>query len=192
MFNRTRNHADAAAAQTGNESPVSSQAQEEEEEFMNAYPDSTVPPSDSDNTARTDPSQLVTALGPFQRCLEDAYHQKDAELWYDNCREALLNAYLICKQNQWIPVRNTIQEMGRILHSYHTAGDTFGCLSFLRESYQSLTVMVGDIIVGKVREGVIRKWAALYEKTVSSMTAAGIPLTRDTEERESATAHDAP
>jgi len=192
MFNRARNHDNDAATQTENEPPVSSQAQEEEEESMNVYPDSTVPPSDSENTAKTDPSQLVAALAPFQRCLEDAYHQNDAELWYDNCREALLNAYLICKQNQWVPVRNTIQEMGRILHSYHAAGETFECLSFLRESYQALTVMVGDIIVGKVRDGVIRKWAALYEKTVSSMTAAGIPLTRDTEEKEIVTAHDAP
>ncbi len=70
-------------------------------------------------------------------------------------------------------------ETGRILQSYEDAGRANDCVPFLADSYEILCLMVGDLIVDKVRPGVLRKWHDCYERALDDLAAQGLALVQD-------------
>src|SRR5690606_365585 len=77
---------------------------------------------------------------------------------------------------------------GRVLQTYENAGRANECVPFLADSYEILCLMVGDLIVDKVRSGVIRKWRERYQVALEDIAAKGLVLVRDEEDRRSAKA----
>ena len=84
----------------------------------------------------------------------------------------------------WTPVKDALIDTARILHSYDCVGRRRDAIPFLNNSYEILSLMVGDLIVDKVRSGVIQKWKDLYGKTLDELKSAGIALVEDEEEYE--------
>lgn len=132
-----------------------------------------------------DPIQsLFSSLGKFNRYLSQAQHAPDSTTWVENCMNELATSLEIAIICGWDPVKETIIDAARVLHSYEIVGRHKECIPFLNTSYEILSLMVGDLIVDKVRPGVIQKWKDLFSKTVEDMTRAGITLVVDEEEEE--------
>lgn len=129
-----------------------------------------------------DPTQrLLTALGRFQRQIARAREGLPQEAWSDECMFQLITAVEISLSQNWKDLVKTLTEVARVLQSYEDAGQEQFCVPFLSDSYEILCLMVGDLIVGKVRSGVLEKWQRRYNQALEDLATAGIPLIADEE-----------
>lgn len=153
-------------------------------------PDATLPPPlpTTDNLAEdpamtSDPTQrLLTALGRFQRQFVKARNGAPQEHWSDECMNYLIQSVEIAVEQRWQDLVEALTETGRVLQTYENAGRANECVPFLADSYEILCLMVGDLIVDKVRSGVIRKWRERYQVALEDIAAKGLVLVRDDDE----------
>ncbi|NUM55087.1 MAG: hypothetical protein HUU46_15685 [Candidatus Hydrogenedentes bacterium] len=132
----------------------------------------------------SDPTQrLLTALGRFQRQFVKARNGAPQEHWSDECMNYLIQSVEIAVEQRWQDLVEALTETGRVLQTYENAGRANECVSFLADSYEILCLMVGDLIVDKVRSGVIRKWRERYQLALEDIAAKGLVLVRDEDER---------
>ncbi|MCC6153965.1 MAG: hypothetical protein IT367_09420 [Candidatus Hydrogenedentes bacterium] len=142
-----------------------------------------------DPAMTSDPTQrLLTALGRFQRQFVKARNGAPQEHWSDECMNYLIQAVEIAVEQRWQDLVEALTETGRVLQTYENAGRANECVPFLADSYEILCLMVGDLIVDKVRSGVIRKWRERYQVALEDIAAKGLVLVRDEEDRRSAKA----
>lgn len=127
--------------------------------------------------------QLFTTLGKFHRQLNKAQHAPDGEGWCDECMNELMTGLEISIAREWTPIKDALIDTARVLHSYEQAGRAGQCVPFLKDSYELLSLMVGDLIVDTVRAGVKQKWREHYMRAVEELESRGIALVED-EERE--------
>lgn len=135
-----------------------------------------------DDAARVsgDPiQQLFTTLGKFHRHLTKAQNTPEHEGWCDECMEELMAGLEIAMACEWTPVKDALIDAARILHSYEKSGKPAQSLPFLKDSYEILSLMVGDLIVDTVRAGVKQKWRDHYMKAIETLESQGITLVED-------------
>ena len=141
-------------------------------------------PQDDISQISGDPiQQLFTTLGKFHRHLNKAQNAPDNGEWCDECMNELMTGLDISIACEWTPVKDALIDAARILHSYEEVGKAGLCVPFLRDSYELLSLMVGDLIVDTVRTGVKKKWRDHYMRAVEELESHDISLVED-EERE--------
>lgn len=127
-----------------------------------------------------DPTQhLLTALGRFQRQISKAENGAPQSIWSDECMNQIIAGIEIALEQEWESVKEALTDTARILQSFEDAESAEQCVPFLRDSYEILCLMVGDIIVDNVRSGVLQKWRDRYQAIVEDMRGAGIRLVDD-------------
>lgn len=132
---------------------------------------------DPDDVVHADPTQqLLTILGRFEKHVNLAQSNLARGDWTDACMEQLINATEIAVDRKWTELVHALTRTAQVLQSYEDAGKARSGIPFLRESYKILCLMVGDLIVGKIREGVMDKWHSSYTAAAEDMRAAGIAL----------------
>ncbi len=136
----------------------------------------------SDDPPATGTQRLLTALGRFERQVTKAREGAPQEVWSDECMNQLISAVEVALSEGWEEVVEALTETGRILQSYENVNQAHQAIPFLSDSYEALCLMVGDLIVGKVRSGVILKWRNRYRLALDDLKEAGIPLVRDDDE----------
>lgn len=130
-----------------------------------------------------DPTQrLLTALGRFHRQVAKAQGGAAQEHWCDECMNQLIAALKIALEQESKELAGALTDTARILQSCEDAGAARLAVPFLADSYEMLCLMVGDLIVGKVRPGVLQKWMQRYQAAVDDLAAANIPLVQDEQE----------
>lgn len=138
-------------------------------------------PAEDDTTpGQGDPTQrLLTALGRFHRFVAKGQAGAPQEFWTDECMNQLAAAAETSLAQNWTHIVDAITGTARVLHSYENAGSAHLCTSFLNDSYEILCLMVSDLIVNKVRAGVVNKWRERYDRAIDELTAAGLTLIED-------------
>ncbi|MCK5862742.1 MAG: hypothetical protein KAH38_09670, partial [Candidatus Hydrogenedentes bacterium] len=140
-------------------------------------------PQDNVSQVAGDPiQQLFTTLGKFHRHLNKAQHAPQGTGWCDECMNELMEGLEISIAHQWPPIKDALIDTARILHSYEEAGKAGTCVPFLKNSYELLSLMVGDLIVDTVRAGVKQKWQEHYLHAVEELKSQGITLIEDKKE----------
>jgi predicted nucleic acid-binding Zn-ribbon protein len=91
----------------------------------------------------------------------------------------LIHGVEISLEQGWTDLVEALTETGRILQSYEDAGRANACVPFLADSYEIMCLMVGDLIVDKVRPGVLRKWRDCYQGALDDLKAEGLSLVED-------------
>lgn len=120
--------------------------------------------------------RILSALGRFHRQVTKAKVGAAQELWTDECMNELVAAAEVAVQEGWRDTVAVLTETGRILQTYEDAGRATECVQFLSEAYDVLSLMVGDLIVGEVRPGVMQKWRECHGKALSNLEASGLTL----------------
>ena len=139
-------------------------------------------PETGDRVVTSDPTQrLLTSLGRFQRHFMKAREGASQDLWSDECMNHLIHGVEIALEQDWGDLVEALTETGRILQTYEDAGRANACVPFLAESYEIMCLMVGDLIVDKVRTGVLRKWRDCYQTALDDLAAEGLTLVNDDE-----------
>jgi hypothetical protein len=147
-----------------------------------AMPAALARPETGERVVTSDPTQrLLTSLGRFQRHVMKAREGASQDLWSDECMNHLIHGVEIALEQDWADLVEALTETGRILQSYEDAGRANACVPFLADSYEILCLMVGDLIVDKVRPGVLRKWRDCYQAALDDLTAEGLALVQDEE-----------
>ena len=171
---------------------LSSVASEERSALLSGEADEEVTPAGNPRPANpsssgldpADPTQrLLTVLGRFQTHVVKAQNGAPQAAWSDECMNQLIAAVEIALAHGWTSLVKALTETGRILQTYEDAQDAGDCVTFLAESYDILCLMVGDLIVGGIRPGVLQKWEALYDRALDEVQTAGLTLVQDGEER---------
>jgi hypothetical protein len=170
------------------ESAFSPVASEERDALLSATPappeaEAPDPGTEEDFPANTGTQRLLTALGRFERQVARAREGVPQMAWSNECMNQLIEAVEIAVAEGWGDVVEALTETARILQSYEDEGQAHLAVPFLADSYDVLCLMVGDLIVGKVRSGVMQKWRNRYRQALDELKEAGIPLVRDEEER---------
>lgn len=138
------------------------------------------PPPPEESMVAGDPTQrLLTALGRFQRQVARAEEGAPQEAWCDECMNQLITGIEIALNEDWSDVKEALTDAARILQTYEDAGRADRCIRFLKDSYEILCLMVGDLIVGNVRSGVMKKWQERYERVLDELAEAGLTLVDD-------------
>ncbi len=119
---------------------------------------------------------MLSALGRFHRQVTKAKVGAAQELWTDECMNELVTAAEVAVREGWRETVTVLTETGRILQTYEDAGRARECVPFLSETYDILSLMVGDLIVGEVRPGVLAKWGECHGKALRTLEAAGLTL----------------
>lgn len=135
---------------------------------------------DEETQYTADPTQeLFSTLGRFYRYLNKAQHTPEGGAWCDDCMGELMTGLEISIQNDWEDVKDALIDTARILQSYENARRPGDSVPFLKESYEILSLMVGDLIVENVRSGVKHKWIDHYQRAVEELDRRKIPLVED-------------
>lgn len=133
-----------------------------------------------EKSVTSDPTQrLLTALGRFQRQFLKAREGAPQEQWSDECMNHLIQGVEIALEQGWTDIVEALGETGRVLQTYEDAGQANQCVPFLADSYETLCLMVGDLIVGKTRSGAMQKWRDRYDVALDDVAAAGLALVAD-------------
>ncbi len=139
----------------------------------------------SDSYSHEDATQhILSALGRFHRQVAKAKVGAAQGMWTDECMSELVAAAEIAVHEGWRETVEVLTETGRILQTYEDAERAVDCVPFLSAAYDILSLMVGDLIVGEVRPGVLQKWQDCYAKALEAVEAAGLTLIEDVEEDE--------
>ena len=132
-----------------------------------------------------DPTQqLGTALGRFHRYVLKGAAGAPQEYWSDDCMNQLAATIEIALSQHWMHVVESLTDVARILQSYESAGCAHLCVPFLVESYEILSLMVGDLMVNNSASGVVERWRDRYKRAVGELTAAGLTLVQDDAEED--------
>lgn len=126
-------------------------------------------------------NRLLTALGRFHREVLKAREGGAHTQWPDICMNQLIGAVEIALAQGWDEVVEALGDTGRVLQSYSEAGRAGHSVAFLEDAYEILCLMVGDLIVGSVRAGVVQKWSDRYRRAVEDLEAEGLRLVDDEE-----------
>lgn len=138
------------------------------------------PPPQEESMVAGDPTQrLLTALGRFQRQVSRAEEGAPQEAWCDECMNQLITGIEIALNEDWADVKEALTDVARILQTYEDEGRAEQSILFLKDSYEILCLMVGDLIVGNVRSGVMKKWQDRYERALDELADAGLTLVDD-------------
>ncbi|MDP1555854.1 MAG: hypothetical protein Q8L84_10375, partial [Hyphomonas sp.] len=138
------------------------------------------PPPQEESKVAGDPTQrLLTALGRFQRQVARAEEGAPQEAWCDECMNQIIIGIEIALTEDWADVKDALTDAARILQTYEDAGRAEHCVRFLKDSYEILCLMVGDLIVGNARSGVMKKWQERYERALDELADAGLTLVDD-------------
>jgi len=138
------------------------------------------PPPQEESMVAGDPTQrLLTALGRFQRQVSRAEEGAPQEAWCDECMNQLITGIEIALNEDWADVKEALTDVARILQTYEDEDRAEQSIGFLKDSYEILCLMVGDLIVGNVRSGVMRKWQDRYERALDELADAGLTLVDD-------------
>jgi len=133
-----------------------------------------------DSALNADPTQrLLTSLGRFQRQVARAEGGAPQHVWTDDCIEQLIAGIEIAHENGWEDVKEALTDTARILQSYEEAQAADHAVPFLKDSYEILCLMVGDIIVNSVRSGVMDKWRQRYARALQELARNSVPLIGD-------------
>jgi len=166
-----------------------------EPEDSSMPPEQPAPQEPMDSAAATeapvtgDPTQkLLTALGRFQRQVAKAEGGASPRAWVDECMNQLIAGIEIAMASDWPDVKEALTDVARVLQSYEDAERAPDCIPFLQDSYEILCLMVGDLIVGNVRSGVMQKWRERYQHAVDELAKEGLSLVEDEEDTSAATA----
>ncbi len=146
------------------------------------------PPAPEESMVAGDPTQrLLTSLGRFQRQVNRAEEGAPQENWCDECMNQLIVGIEIALNEGWADVKEALTDTARVLQTYEDAGMAADCVAFLKDSYEILCLMVGDLIVDNVRSGVMKKWHERYERALNDLATLGLTLVDDesTRDRES-------
>ena len=130
-------------------------------------------------------NRLLTALGRFHREVLKAREGSAHSEWPDVCMNQLIGAVEIALSQGWGEVVEALGESGRILQSYDEAARANDSVAFLEDAYEILCLMVGDLIVGTVRPGVVQKWKERYARAIEDLEADGLTLVDDEGDGES-------
>jgi hypothetical protein len=109
--------------------------------------------------------------------------------WCDAVMNELIRGVEISIGEGWTDVMEALTDTGRILQSYEDAKQAEAALPFLSESHEILVLMGGDLMIGPIRSGVMRKWRNHYQKAISTLEEADIALARDDDEQNEPTVH---
>jgi predicted nucleic acid-binding Zn-ribbon protein len=132
-----------------------------------------------------DPTQrLLTALGRFQRQVNRAEEGAPQDAWCEECMQQLISGIEIALNESWADVKEALTDTARVLQTYEDANMASDCVPFLKDSYEILCLMVGDLIVDNVRSGVMKKWHERYERALDDLGASGLTLVDDESARE--------
>lgn len=132
-----------------------------------------------------DPTQqLGTALGRFHRYVLKGAAGAPQEYWSDDCMNQLAATIEIALSQHWMHVVESLTDVARILQSYESAGCAHLCVPFLVESYEILSLMVGDLMVNNLASDVVERWRDRYKRAVEELTAAGLTLVQDDAEED--------
>lgn len=138
------------------------------------------PPPQEESMVAGDPTQrLLTALGRFQRQVSRAEEGAPQEAWCDECMNQLITGIEIALNEDWADVKEALTDVARILQTYEDVDRADQSVYFLKDSYEILCLMVGDLIVGNVRSGVMKKWQDRYERALDELADAGLTLVDD-------------
>lgn len=138
------------------------------------------PPPPEESMVAGDPTQrLLTSLGRFQRQVTRAEEGTPQDSWCDECMNQLITGIEIALNEDWADVKEALTDTARVLQTYEDAGRADQCVYFLKDSYEILCLMVGDLIVGNVRSGVLKKWQERYERALDELADAGLTLVDD-------------
>lgn len=149
---------------------------EHSEEQENAM----TPPPQEESMVAGDPTQrLLTALGRFQRQVSRAEEGVPQDAWCDECMNQLITGIEIALNEDWADVKEALTDVARILQTYEDVDRADQSVYFLKDSYEILCLMVGDLIVGNVRSGVMKKWQDRYERALDELADAGLTLVDD-------------
>jgi hypothetical protein len=144
-----------------------------EDDYEAAPPDTGISPATR---------KLATVLGRFERHVARAREGAPQEMWSDECMNQLIRAVEIAVAEGWPEVVEALTETGRILQSYENEGQAHLSVRFLTESYEILSQMVSDLMLGKARSGLMQKWRNRYRMALQDLKDAGIILVRDEED----------
>jgi len=143
------------------------------------------PPPPEESMVAGDPTQrLLTALGRFQRQVVRAEEGASQEAWCDECMNQLISGIEIAVSEDWVDVKEALTDTARVLATYEKARSADQCIRFLKDSYEILCLMVGDLIVGNARSGVLKKWQERYERALDELAESGLTLVDDDESGE--------
>ena len=138
----------------------------EERSALLSFPGPTTVVAEPDGPVEStgDPTQeLLSTLGRYQALVGEVGERgADSGQWTDDVMDQLVEALGVAIQHEWDVVVEALTDAGRILHAYEDAGQSKNAAPFLREAYDILCLMVGDLIVGDVRESVTEKWHQCY------------------------------
>lgn len=128
-----------------------------------------------ENTAASaDPTQmLLTVLGRFNRAVAKAEANPQGS-WTDECIEQIVAGIEIAVRNHWDNLREALTDTARILQTYEDADIPYEAVYFLKDSYEILCLMVGDLIVDNVRSGAMNKWRERYHLAVKELERFGL------------------
>jgi hypothetical protein len=127
-----------------------------------------------------DPAQaLLNVLGRFQRHYLRGKEGANQSAWSDDCMNALIDAVDVAVAQRWQEVVSVLTETARILQTYEDADRANECVPFLTSSHEVLCHMVGDLLSGQIRPGLLRKWESLCERGHADVEAAGLSLVQD-------------
>jgi len=127
-----------------------------------------------------DPAQaLLNVLGRFQRHYLRGKEGTNQSAWSDDCMNALIDAVDVAVAQRWQEVVSVLTETARILQTYEDADRANECVPFLTSSHEVLCHMVGDLLSGQIRPGLLRKWESLCERGQVEVEAAGLSLVQD-------------
>jgi hypothetical protein len=125
-------------------------------------------------SADADPTQMVlTVLGRFNRAVAKAESNPQGR-WTDECIEQIVAGIEIAVRNRWDNLREALTDTARILQTYEDADIPYEAVYFLKDSYEILCLMVGDLIVDNVRSGAMNKWRERYHLAVKELERFGL------------------
>lgn len=137
--------------------------------------------SESDSTQR-----LLAALGNLEAQVEVAKKGASKDTWSEQCMGQLINAVELALEEDWVDVVDVLTETARILETYKRAGRQQECVPFLADSYEIMSGMVVDLMLGQdVRSNVLKRWDKRYQQALREVASAGLTLVKDDDTDES-------
>ncbi|MFP4172605.1 MAG: hypothetical protein ACLFV4_06805, partial [Candidatus Hydrogenedentota bacterium] len=137
--------------------------------------------SESDSTQR-----LLAALGNLEAQVEAAKKGASKDTWSEQCMGQLINAVELALEEDWVDVVDVLTETARILETYKRAGRQQECVPFLADSYEIMSGMVVDLMLGEdVRPNVLKRWDKRYQQALREVAGAGLTLVKDDDTDES-------
>ena len=132
---------------------------------------------EGDWTAPGDPTQqLLSVFGRIEPAMLRGKQGEPQETWAHAIMERLVESIEVAVAADWPDLVTVLTETSRVLKTYQDAGRAIECVPFIEDSYEILCLMAGDLIVDKVRSGVMQKWRDRYEMALAELAAAGLVL----------------